>query len=135
LFKIAYALTNFRKATAHRINAEFIVGVLEILDDLVSDYASSFQRIRTTVEYVGSRIDRGIARRGHEEQYQKVLERFAKLKQGHQQMGLLVEWLVRFNSEIRHAAAQANTAPAMDAWYARVDTGLDELLAMFDDYE
>ncbi len=50
-------------------------------------------------------------------------------------MGLLVEWLVRFNSEIRHAAAQANTAPAMDAWYARVDTGLDELLAMFDDYE
>jgi hypothetical protein len=129
LFKIAYALTNFRKATARQINAEIIMAELvDELEEFAETLAGRFERANTRLKRVAAHLDKYRGQEG-EAKYREIIESegFTKVEQNHQQMGSMTTFVMNLHVELKEMAAQAQSVSAAEAWSARAKEGLDQL--------
>jgi hypothetical protein len=150
LYKIAYALANFRRSTAAKINADVVGNVLDALDDLVVECSDREQRLHKKLRGIRShhhllRNDEvpeflaGILAQANKvsgEQGEEIVSylnriitlrnEFAKLEAKCEQFTASISDLTRLRDKAGELAKSVKSPRGILAWIEMLENGLDQ---------
>jgi hypothetical protein len=128
LYKLAYAVMNFRKGVAYEINAIFLAGALDEIEEFASDTAKDFSRMSHRFERIRARFNK----RTWPDELQND---FVALERRHSAFGFSMDKIRELKSRLETRATQVVSVASADGWLDEAERGLDEILALFDDCE
>jgi hypothetical protein len=114
LFKIAYAMANFRKSTAEVINAEYVAYVLAEFDELIFNSSTQYQFVHYKLETVRPRIDEGDS------------VQLARVEKAVEKMGTLISEMTSLRDHVKETAQHLRSTAATKAWVKELSGSLDE---------
>lgn len=125
LYKLAYAVINFRKSVAHEINAVFVAGALDLFDELLTDFDNNFNRLNSKMEKI-----RALFKRGNWPD--ELRNDLAALERGHYAFGLYVGKTLELKCRLEARASHVDSVASADAWFEEAECSLDEIIALLE---
>jgi hypothetical protein len=125
LYKLAYAVINFRKSVAHEINAVFVAGALDLFDEIATEFGNDFSRTDAKMKRIRARLKRG-------NWPDELRNDFAALERGHHTLGIYVDKTLELKCRLEARATQIDSVASADAWFEEAEFSLDEIIALLE---
>jgi hypothetical protein len=125
LYKLVYAVINFRKGVAHEINAVYVAGALDLFEELAAVFGNDFNRMNVKMEKIRTRMKKG--------NWPDELRNDAvALERGHHALGAYVGKTLELKCRLEARASQVNSVKSADGWFDEAHRSMDEIIALIE---